>query len=72
MCIYSETMAQVDDNPRARWYRGKRDVWTTESILLPHVGPVRRSVQAQGPVLGIRQVCRIAPPGHVDLLVGYS
>lgn len=72
MCVYSETMAQVEHDPRARGYRGERHVRTTEGVLLPNVRPVRRSVQAQGPVLGARQVGRVASPGRVDLLVGYS
>lgn len=72
MCVYSETMAQVDDNPRARWYRGEPHLRTTKSVLLPHVRPVWRSVQAQRSVLGVRQVSRISSPGRVDLLVGYS
>jgi len=72
MCVYSETMAQVEHDSRARRYRGERHVRTTECVILPNVGPVRRSVQAQGPVLGARQVGRIASPGRVDLLVGYS
>jgi len=70
MCVCSETMAKVEHDPRARRYRGERHVRTTEGVLLPNVRPVRRSVQAQGPVLGARQVGRIASPGRVDLLVG--
>lgn len=72
MCVYSKTMAQVDDDPRARWYRGERYLRTAKSVLLPHVRPVWRSVQTQRSVLGVRQVSRIASPGRVDLLVGYS
>jgi len=72
MCFYSEAMAQIEHDPRDRRYRGERHVRTTEGVLLPHVRPVRRGFQSQGPVLGADQVGRIASSGRVDLLVGYS
>lgn len=65
-------MAEDEHGQRARRLRGERDVRPTDGVLLSHDRAVRRSVQPGGPVLGVRQVGRIAAPGRVDVLVGHQ
>lgn len=67
--VCSETMAQVEHDPRAVGNRGERDVRTADSVLLSHDRAVGRGVHARRPVPCARQVGRIASPGHVDVLV---